>query len=97
MKYGLDVSTIGEYSHPQTLADLALEAEQAGWDGFFIWDTMTSSESPDQPIVDPWIALAAIVMKTSRIKIGALVTPSCDDFSCSPVERTYDLWHRLGL
>ena len=83
MKYGLDVSTIGEYSHPMTLADLALEAEEAGWDGFFTWDTMTSSESPDQPIVDPWIALSAIAMKTSRIKIGALLhtpraTPSLE-------------------
>jgi alkanesulfonate monooxygenase SsuD/methylene tetrahydromethanopterin reductase-like flavin-dependent oxidoreductase (luciferase family) len=36
MKYGLDVSTAGEYFNPRTLADLAAEAEEAGWDGFFL-------------------------------------------------------------
>lgn len=70
MKYGLDVSIAGEYSDPRTLADLAAEAEQAGWDGFFVQDYMTS----DSPIVDPWVALAAIAMRTEHVRIGAFMT-----------------------
>ncbi len=70
MKYGLDVSIAGTYSNPRTLADLAAEAEQAGWDGFFVQDFMCA----DEPIVDPWVALAAIAMQTRRIRIGAFMT-----------------------
>jgi hypothetical protein len=33
MKFGLDVSTAKRYSDPRLLADLAAEAEEAGWDG----------------------------------------------------------------
>jgi alkanesulfonate monooxygenase SsuD/methylene tetrahydromethanopterin reductase-like flavin-dependent oxidoreductase (luciferase family) len=43
MKYGLDVSIAGEYAHPRLLADLAAEAEQAGWDSFFVQDYMVLS------------------------------------------------------
>jgi alkanesulfonate monooxygenase SsuD/methylene tetrahydromethanopterin reductase-like flavin-dependent oxidoreductase (luciferase family) len=74
MKYGLDVSTADSYSNPRTLADLAAEAEEAGWDGFFVWDAVFA-RPPNLPMADPWIALAAIAMQTSRIRIGALVTP----------------------
>jgi alkanesulfonate monooxygenase SsuD/methylene tetrahydromethanopterin reductase-like flavin-dependent oxidoreductase (luciferase family) len=74
MKYGLDVSTAGEYSDPRTLAELAAEAEQAGWDGFFVWDAVFAIP-PDLPMADPWIALTAITMNTHRICIGAMVTP----------------------
>ncbi len=70
MKYGLDVPSTGEYADPRKLADLAREAEAAGWDGFFVWDAMVS----DEPILDPWIALAAIAMQTQRIAIGAFMT-----------------------
>jgi len=43
MKYGLDVSIAGEYANPRLLADLAAEAEQAGWDG------LHRSRSPRRP------------------------------------------------
>jgi alkanesulfonate monooxygenase SsuD/methylene tetrahydromethanopterin reductase-like flavin-dependent oxidoreductase (luciferase family) len=74
MKYGLDVSTAGEYSNPRTLAELATEAEQAGWDGFFVWDAVFA-KPPDLPMADPWIALTAIAMNTHHIRLGAMVTP----------------------
>ncbi len=70
MKYGLDIPTTGQYADPRKLADLAREAEEAGWDGFFVWDAMLS----DEPILDPWIALAAIAMQTQRLSIGAFMT-----------------------
>ena len=75
MKYGLDVSIAGEYADPRTLADLAIEAERAGWDVFFVWDVVFYADQPDALVTDPWIALAAIATKTKRIRIGALLTP----------------------
>lgn len=86
MRYALDVPNSGDFFHPRLLAELAYEGEQSGWDGFFIWDHMTmfvperaAREKGDDmvtgPIVDPWIALAAIATRTERIRIGTMVTP----------------------
>ena len=74
MKYALDVSTAETYSDPQTVANLAVEAEAAGWDGFFVWDAVFA-RPPDLPMTDPWVALAAVAVQTRRIKLGAMVTP----------------------
>jgi hypothetical protein len=60
MKYGLDIPTAGKYADARTLAELAAEAEGAGWDGFFTWDVLFSSNQASIPVVDPWVALAAI-------------------------------------
>ncbi len=35
MKFGLDVPTTGAYADVRIQAQLAKEAEAAGWDGFF--------------------------------------------------------------
>ncbi len=74
MKYGLDVSTAKSYSDPGVLADLAGQAEAAGWDGFFVWDAVFA-RPPSLPMADPWISLAAVAARTRRIRIGAMVTP----------------------
>ncbi|MBN1203145.1 MAG: LLM class flavin-dependent oxidoreductase [Anaerolineae bacterium] len=73
MKYGLDIPPFGGLGDARTLADLARDAEAAGWDGFFIWDHIDRDVVLD--IVDPWIALAAVAMQTERIRLGPLVTP----------------------
>src|SRR5207245_7997814 len=59
------------------LADLAYEAEEAGWDGFFLWDQVSKSTlTPTvDPMVDPWVALTAIALRTRTIRLGMLVTP----------------------
>jgi len=74
MKFCLYVPPFGPYGDARTLARLAGEAEQAGWDGFFIWDHIAGERYPET-MVDPWVALAAIALNTKRIRIGALVTP----------------------
>src|SRR5262249_33648633 len=51
------------------------EAEQVGWDGVFVWDVIYEADQPDAPVTDPWIALAAMAMRTERIRLGALLTP----------------------
>lgn len=60
MKYGGGVSTAGEYANPEILADLAAEAEKAGWDGFFIGDIIFSENEPNVPGLAPgwsWLLL----------------------------------------
>ncbi|CAG0944313.1 hypothetical protein ANRL1_01672 [Anaerolineae bacterium] len=75
MKFALDVSIAQSYSDPRVLADLAAEAEDAGWDGFFVWDAIFYWKQFNVPMTDPWIALTAIAMKTERIRIGTMITP----------------------
>lgn len=73
MKYALNLINFGPCGEARVLADLAHEAEAANWDGFFIWDHIALDWR--EQVVDPWIALTAIAMKTERIRFGALVTP----------------------
>lgn len=51
----------------RTAAECAHEAEKAGWDGFFVWNPMWG--------VDAWVTLAAVAMRTKRIRIGTMITP----------------------
>jgi alkanesulfonate monooxygenase SsuD/methylene tetrahydromethanopterin reductase-like flavin-dependent oxidoreductase (luciferase family) len=74
MKYALYLPNFGAEHSARALADLASEAEQAGWDGFFLWDHIIN-EAEGVPLVEVWVALTAIAMQTSRIRLGATVTP----------------------
>ncbi len=71
MRFGVYLPSVGEYSSPLLLASLAYEAEQAGWDGAFIWDHIGQPSAA----VDPWVTLAAMAARTGRIKLGPIVTP----------------------
>lgn len=48
-------------------ADFALDAERAGWDGFFVWEPVWG--------VDAWVALTAAAMQTQRIRLGTMLSP----------------------
>jgi alkanesulfonate monooxygenase SsuD/methylene tetrahydromethanopterin reductase-like flavin-dependent oxidoreductase (luciferase family) len=73
VRFAIDLPISGEYSDPRLLLRLAQLAEEAGWDGCFLWDHIHVDGAA--PVADPWIALAAIAAGTSRIRIGPLVTP----------------------
>ncbi|MFZ2097224.1 MAG: LLM class flavin-dependent oxidoreductase [Anaerolineales bacterium] len=75
MFYGIYTPNFGAETTPRLLADLAAEAEQAGWDGFFLWDHMVYSLNQKLPLYDPWVALAGIAMRTERLRLGTTVTP----------------------
>lgn len=75
LKYGVSLPPHGDYGDPRRIADLAKEAEDAGWDGFFLWDHLTFMRGYTGPIIDPWIGLAAVACATDRIRLGPMVTP----------------------
>ena len=74
MRFGISVPAFADFSDPRALAELAHDAEAAGWEGFFIWDAMFFDPT-FHPMADPWVALAAVAMRTERMRIGTLVTP----------------------
>ncbi|MGD9795779.1 MAG: LLM class flavin-dependent oxidoreductase [Acidimicrobiia bacterium] len=74
MRFALSVPPFDELADAALLADMAHDAERAGWDGFFLWDHILRREGV-RPIADPWIALAAIAMRTSTLRIGPMITP----------------------
>ncbi|MDH2426518.1 LLM class flavin-dependent oxidoreductase [Sphaerisporangium sp. TRM90804] len=63
-----------ELADPLAVARLAAEAEEAGWDGFFVWDRLTWP-APVERIADPWISLAAAATATESLRLGPMVTP----------------------
>ena len=73
MKHCLYAPPFGTFGDVNLLVDLAGEAEQAGWDGFYLWDHVLFEQ--DVPFVDAWIALTAMACATERIRLGPLVTP----------------------
>ena len=42
------VPNLREYGDPNVLVGLAREAEQAGWDGFFVWDHILHRRTPSR-------------------------------------------------
>jgi alkanesulfonate monooxygenase SsuD/methylene tetrahydromethanopterin reductase-like flavin-dependent oxidoreductase (luciferase family) len=71
MKFGFYTPNFDFCGDARVLAELAHEAEQAGWDGYFVWDHLQFGE----PTADPWVSLAAIALRTRQIRLGPLVTP----------------------
>jgi alkanesulfonate monooxygenase SsuD/methylene tetrahydromethanopterin reductase-like flavin-dependent oxidoreductase (luciferase family) len=63
MKYGFVLPT----GDAGIAAEFAFVAEQSGWDGFFVYETIWG--------VDAWVSLTASTMRTTRIKLGTMISP----------------------
>ncbi|MFX0091991.1 MAG: LLM class flavin-dependent oxidoreductase [Candidatus Hodarchaeota archaeon] len=63
MKYGV----VLPFGDAQIAANFAYEAEQAGWDGFFVWEPVWG--------IDAWVSLTAAAMQTKRIRLGTMLSP----------------------
>jgi alkanesulfonate monooxygenase SsuD/methylene tetrahydromethanopterin reductase-like flavin-dependent oxidoreductase (luciferase family) len=74
MRSGLFLPIFDALADPLVVARLAAEAEEAGWDGVFVWDHVRWRE-PVIEVADAWITLAAIASATERIRVGPMVTP----------------------
>jgi alkanesulfonate monooxygenase SsuD/methylene tetrahydromethanopterin reductase-like flavin-dependent oxidoreductase (luciferase family) len=71
MRFGLSFPNFGPYAEPGAVVSLAVAAERAGWDGFFVWDHIVISDG--MPVADPWVLLGAIGQATGSIRIGPMV------------------------
>jgi alkanesulfonate monooxygenase SsuD/methylene tetrahydromethanopterin reductase-like flavin-dependent oxidoreductase (luciferase family) len=75
MQYALNLPNGGDWSDPTRLGELAHLAEESGWDGVFLEDYIVWQSEQNMPTYDPWISLAAMAMKTKRVRLGTNVTP----------------------
>jgi alkanesulfonate monooxygenase SsuD/methylene tetrahydromethanopterin reductase-like flavin-dependent oxidoreductase (luciferase family) len=63
MRYGV---VLPGGTAPEQLEQAVL-AEQAGWDGVFVWEAAYG--------VDAWSLLAAMAARTERVRLGTMLTP----------------------
>ena len=77
MRFSINVPNFGDFADAHTVARVAAAAEEAGWDGLFVWDHVVHSKERrrGQAFGDPWMLMTAAALATSRIKLGPLVTP----------------------
>ena len=68
MNYAVGLPTVGGFGDVHRLVDLAVAAEQHGWDGVHLWDHVLYHES-GWPVASPVVAAAAIAASTSRVRI----------------------------
>ncbi len=54
------------WADAEEVAELAAAAEEHGWDGVFVWEPVWG--------VDSWISLGLAAMRTSRIRLGTMLT-----------------------
>jgi alkanesulfonate monooxygenase SsuD/methylene tetrahydromethanopterin reductase-like flavin-dependent oxidoreductase (luciferase family) len=73
VRYGIVMSNLDDYSDPRLAIRLARAAEEAGWEGFFVWDHLGFVWGT--PSCDPWGVLSAIAVSTTRLKLGTAITP----------------------
>ena len=74
MNHGLFLPPFGELSEPARLVEVAVAAEEAGWDGLFLWDHVTYRD-PATHLADPWVVLGAVAHATERLRLGTMITP----------------------
>lgn len=55
------------WADAEQVGELAAVAEDNGWDGIFVWEPVWG--------VDSWVSLALAAVRTSKIRIGTMLTP----------------------
>lgn len=68
MRQAIGLPTVGEFGDVHALVELAVRAEQEGWDGVHLWDHVLYRE-PDWPVANSVVAAAAIAQATARVRI----------------------------
>ena len=73
MRHAIYLPPFGAFGDVHALVDLAVATEEAGWDGFFLWDHIRYGAPV--PLADAWVSLSAVAARTATIRLGPLVTP----------------------
>jgi alkanesulfonate monooxygenase SsuD/methylene tetrahydromethanopterin reductase-like flavin-dependent oxidoreductase (luciferase family) len=82
------------FGEARTVAELAAEAEAAGWDGVFYPDGIYIG--PETAIYDPWVVLTAVAMRTERVVLGTMLTPPSRRRPWKLARETVSLDHLAG-
>lgn len=72
LSFGIAPPNFGPFGDPAAAAELAATAEEAGWDGYFCWDSLPMGPEPP-PAYDPWVILSAVAVATARIRVGTCI------------------------
>jgi alkanesulfonate monooxygenase SsuD/methylene tetrahydromethanopterin reductase-like flavin-dependent oxidoreductase (luciferase family) len=75
LRYAVALPTGGECGDPRFLVELAELAEESGWDGVVLEDYVLYQGEPAAPTCNTWVALAAIAVRTRRLRLIVEVTP----------------------
>ncbi len=75
VRCSITVPNLGEFAEPAVFVELARAADEAGWDGFFVWDHMLHVKRDGLDVADPWVLLGAAAAVTTRVRLGTMVTP----------------------
>lgn len=75
MQHAVFLPPFDDFADPRRLVELAIAAEESGWDGYFLWDHILRWPGHEGQVGDTWTALAAIAARTSRMRIGPAITP----------------------
>jgi alkanesulfonate monooxygenase SsuD/methylene tetrahydromethanopterin reductase-like flavin-dependent oxidoreductase (luciferase family) len=74
MQFPPNIGNFGWASDVQDLLEVALAAEEVGWDGFFLWDHVSFTGVGGRH-ADPWIGLGVIASQTRTLRLGTGATP----------------------
>jgi alkanesulfonate monooxygenase SsuD/methylene tetrahydromethanopterin reductase-like flavin-dependent oxidoreductase (luciferase family) len=76
MRCSINIPNLGDFADRRVVGQAAQLAEEAGWDGLFIWDHLIGY---NRDLVGEFAAtnilLAAAALATNRIRLGPEVTP----------------------
>lgn len=67
MRFAVDICPLGELSDPRATLRLARAAEESGWHGLSIWDSLGLSMGT--AAADPFVTLAAIASRTEQLRL----------------------------
>ncbi|WP_127500839.1 LLM class flavin-dependent oxidoreductase [Actinoplanes solisilvae] len=68
LRYAAGLPIVGEFGDIRKLVELAVSAEQYGWDGVHLWDHLLYHK-PGWPVTNSVVAAGAIAAATERVRI----------------------------
>jgi len=73
VRCAVGLPNVGDYGDARLLVELAQMAEDAGWNGVFVWDHVAYRQR-GWPVADPYVTIAAIAAVTDKVRLGVLVS-----------------------
>jgi alkanesulfonate monooxygenase SsuD/methylene tetrahydromethanopterin reductase-like flavin-dependent oxidoreductase (luciferase family) len=67
LRYAIDICPLGDLSEPRSILRLAVAAEESGWDGLSMWDSLGLSMGTTA--ADLFVTLAGIGVQTRRLRL----------------------------